>query len=447
MHSEPQELLRRKRGGERLSGEQLRGFAADIAQSKVSDAQLGAFAMAVCLQGMTPEETCDLTMAMRDSGERLDWSLLRERGPILDKHSTGGVGDTVSLMLGPMLAACGAFVPMLSGRGLGHTGGTLDKLQAIPGYQCEVDIATLQKVVADTGVAIVGATDTLAPADRRLYAVRDITATVDSLPLITASILSKKLAAGTDALVLDVKHGSGASVRIWADAVELAQSLEQVAVAAGLPTRVLLTDMNQPLADSVGNALELDLALRYMRGDARPARLHAVTMALGAQALVLGGLAANEAGATLQLQQALDSGAAAARFARMAHALGGPHDLLERCNFYLVQAPIVAPVFALHSGIVRRIDARALGMACIALGGGRRQPQDQIDVRVGLSAVCALGDVVDQHTPLAIIHAADAAQFAQAAISVRAAIEIADQCEPLLPLIQALPKRCNGGAG
>jgi len=441
MHAYPQELLRRKRDGQRLTAADLRGFAADIAHGGVSDAQLGAFAMAVCLQGMTPDETSDLTMAMRDSGERLDWSALRAHGPILDKHSTGGVGDTVSLMLGPMLAACGAFVPMLSGRGLGHTGGTLDKLQAIPGYRCEVDIATLQRVVADTGVAIVGATDTLAPADRRLYAVRDVTATVDSLPLITASILSKKLAAGTDALVLDVKHGSGASVRAWSEAVALGQSLEEVAIAAGLPTRVLLTDMNQPLADTVGNALELDLTLRYLRGEACPPRLHAVTLALGAQALLLGGLAASLEEATLRLQKTLDSGDAATRFARMVHALGGPHDLLERSAAYLPRAPIVAPVHALRSGVIRRIDARALGMACIALGGGRRQPQDQIDVRVGLSAVGALGDVVDQHSPLALIHAADAAQFAQAAMCVREAIEIADHSEPLPPLIQALPAR------
>lgn len=428
-------LLRRKREGHALGRDELQAFARAMAEQAVADAQLGAFAMAVCLRGMSSEETRDWTLAMRDSGQRLDWSDLKTRGPILDKHSTGGVGDTVSLMLGPMLAACGAYVPMLSGRGLGHTGGTLDKLEAIPGYTADIDTTRLRTVVAETGLAIVAANADLAPADRRLYAVRDVTATVDSLPLITASILSKKLAAGTDALVLDVKHGSGATLPDPAAARELAEALSTVANAAGLPTRVLLTDMNQPLAPALGNAIEVDVARAYLQGRERPARLHEVTLALGAELLCLAKLADTPAAARGQLLATLDSGAAAERFARMVHALGGPLDVYS-CA--LPRAPFSAPVYPLRAGVVSAMDGRHLGQVVIGLGGGRRLPTDRIDPRVGLSHVVSLGQAIDTHHPLAIVHAADASDYARAAMCVREAISIGDGATPVPPLWQPL---------
>jgi thymidine phosphorylase len=278
----PQETIRRKRQGESLDAQAIGAFVGGIAQRTVSEAQMAALAMAVCWRGMTTSECVALTLAMRDSGQHLEWRRQHLNGPVVDKHSTGGVGDSVSLMLGPMLAACGCYVPMISGRGLGHTGGTLDKLESIPGYTVQPALAQMRRVVREAGVAIVGAGARLAPADARLYAVRDVTATVESVPLITASILSKKLAAGLQALVLDVKYGNGAFMPGIAKALALARSLVDVGCGAGLPTLAVLTDMNEPLGPCAGNALEIRLVLDYLAGGTRPARLHEVVLALGA---------------------------------------------------------------------------------------------------------------------------------------------------------------------
>jgi thymidine phosphorylase len=420
----PQELLRRKRMGQALTPDQIGQLVSGISDGRLGDAQVGAFAMAVCALGMNAEEITALTLAMRDSGTVLDWHGQGFDRPILDKHSTGGVGDLVSLMLGPMLAACGAFVPMLSGRGLGHTGGTLDKLESIPGYQTQISVDRLRQVVRETGVAIVGAGADLAPADRRLYSIRDITGTVESIALITASILSKKLAAGTDALILDIKTGNGASMPSLEQARSLALSLVQAANLAGLPTRALISDMSQPLAPAVGNALELQCTLSYLRGEARPARLHQLTLHLGAELLCQGGLALNPADALAQLQRSLDQGTAAEHFARMVKALGGPGDLLERADAYLPAATWMVPVYAPDQGFVSTIDTRALGLAVVALGGGRTRPDQRIDHRVGLSAVAELGSAIDSGTPLAIVHASDEASLAQALLAVRAAFTV-----------------------
>lgn len=433
------DLLHRKRAGKALDAAKLDAFAKAIATGEASDAQLGAFAMAVCLRGMNLDELHAWTLAVRDSGKCLDWTALRARGPILDKHSTGGVGDCVSLVLAPMLAACGAYVPMLSGRGLGHTGGTLDKLEAIPGYRVEVDDATLRRVVAETGLAIVGTGAALAPADRRLYAVRDVTATVDSLPLIVASILSKKLAAGADALVLDVKHGSGASAASQLEAVALARALREVAGASGLRTTVLLTDMDEPLAPAVGNALELHLCLRYLSGEVEPPRLHRVAVALGAAALRLGGLAADDVAAEAQLMRARASGEAAERFARMVHALGGPGDVFRWAADARDTAPVRRPVTALHAGVVLRADAHALGTACVELGAGRTREGQAIDPRVGLCDVTPVGTRVDAGAPLAWVHAADEASADRACGRVRAAFVLGPRAERARVLVQALP--------
>jgi thymidine phosphorylase len=326
---------------------------------------------------------------------------------VVDKHSTGGIGDSVSLVLAPVLAACGAFVPMLSGRGLGHTGGTLDKLESIPGYVTQPDILRLHAVVRETGCAIIGQTDDLAPADRRLYAIRDVTATVESIPLITASILSKKLAAGLDALVMDVKCGSGAFMPTHDEARILATTIVEVARGAGLACNALLTDMNQCLGHTAGNAVEVAESIALLRNEPAEARLRAVTLQLCAEALTLVGLATDLEAGQAKAEAALASGAAAERFAAMVRALGGPGDLLERWRDHLPAAPLVRPVFPRTPGWVQAIDARALGLAVVELGGGRRQAGDRIDHAVGLSAVRGVGETVGPDAPLACIHARD----------------------------------------
>jgi thymidine phosphorylase len=437
----PQESIRRKRHGGRLSREELDAIARGLADGSLSDAQAAAFAMAVSFRGMEPEECAEFTWAMRDSGEVFDWSGGQLAGPVLDKHSTGGVGDLVSLPLGPMLAACGAFVPMISGRGLGHTGGTLDKLESIPGYDVHPGGEQLRAVLADAGVAIIGAGERLAPADRRLYAIRDVTATVDCIPLITASILSKKLAAGLQGLVLDVKTGNGAVMPELEESRALARSLVRVAAEAGLPTTALITDMSQPLARSAGNALEAREAISMLRGERTDPRLMQVTLALGAALLVLGGLATDEASGRAKLAAALASGAAAERFARMVAGLGGPADLLDRPAGYLLQAPVVVDVPAPRAGWVGTIDTRELGLAVVALGGGRSHPGATIDSRVGLDRIRSLGSSVRGGESLARVHAADAATAAHALQRVQAAVEIMDQaptvCEPVIERVDA----------
>ena len=430
----PQEILRRKLLGLALSAAEIRQLVAGIADGELGDAQAGAFAMAVCARGMTAAETTELTLAMRDSGRVLDWRALGFEQPMLDKHSTGGVGDLVSLVLGPMLAACGACVPMLSGRGLGHTGGTLDKLEALAGYQCEVSIEHLCRTLRSAGVAIVGAGSDLAPADRRLYAIRDVTGTVESIALITASILSKKLAAHPDALVLDIKTGSGALMPTLSQARELAVSLVAVATRAGLPTRAMISDMNQPLAPAIGNALEVAVALRYLRGDDRPERLHRLTLRLGSELLCLGGLAVGLGEAEARLLEALEGGHAAERFARMVAALGGSAAVIDSGLGDLPKAPLIAPVHAPIDGTVTAIDARALGVAVVALGGGRSFPGAAIDHRVGLDQVAAIGDYVDRDPPLALVHAADADTLARASAAVRAAFDLGGEPQQV-PLV------------
>ena len=287
----PQEIIRAKRDGETLSAGEIGDFIAALTSGAVTEGQAAAFAMAIYFRGMSLDERVALTRAMTRSGASLDWRDANLPGPILDKHSTGGVGDNVSLMLAPMLAACGAYVPMISGRGLGHTGGTLDKLDSIPGYDSQPDLALFKRVVKEAGCAIIGQTADLAPADRRLYAIRDVTATVESVALITASILSKKLAAGLQGLVMDVKTGSGAFMATLDGARELATSIATVANDAGLPTVSLITDMNEPLASAAGNAVEIRNAVDYLTGARRDERLDRVTMALGAELLALSGLA------------------------------------------------------------------------------------------------------------------------------------------------------------
>jgi thymidine phosphorylase len=427
-----QETIRRKSAGLPLADQDIQRFVAGITDGSISEGQVAAFAMAVMIKGMNIEERVALALAMRDSGQVLHWDL---PGPVVDKHSTGGVGDMVSLILAPLLAACGCYVPMISGRGLGHTGGTLDKLDSIPGYVSQPDPALLRQVVAEVGCAIIGQTLDLAPADKRLYAIRDVTATVESVDLITASILSKKLAAGLDVLVIDVKVGNGAFMASAGQAHALADSIVAVACGAGVPTRALITDMNQPLARTAGNALEVEEAIALLRGEVRSERLWAVTLALAEQVLLSAGLAVKPEQAREQLLRAWNSGEALRRFARMVAALGGPADLVERPEDYLAAAPVVLPVHAPMAGVVNGVDTRAIGIAVVAMGGGRRHPDDCIDPGVGFSHLAFVGEQVDTATPLAWVHAADAVQAEQAAQVILSAYRIAEQAQPASPLL------------
>jgi len=419
----PQEIIRRKRDGGVLEAEQIQSFIEGLTSGRVSEGQAASFAMAIFFRGLSVPERVALTQAMVQSGEVLNWDL---PGPVLDKHSTGGVGDTVSLALGPAVAACGGYVPMISGRGLGHTGGTLDKFDSIPGYVTQPDIDTFKRVTREVGCAIIGQTADLAPADKRLYAIRDVTATVESIDLITASILSKKLAAGLQGLVMDVKFGSGAFMDNAKDARALAESLVLVANGAGLPTSALLTDMNEPLASAAGNAVEVAYIVDYLTGRRREKRFHEVTVELCAEMLVLGKIAADIVDARARIENAIASGKAAEVFQRMVVALGGPADFLERPAQHLQAAPVIRPIHAERTGTVQRIATRDLGVAVVALGGGRTRPQDPIDHAVGLADLAAVGETVDTGRPLAIVHARSEDAAEAAARAVRAAYTIGE---------------------
>ncbi|WP_171174755.1 thymidine phosphorylase [Ruegeria sp. HKCCD8929] len=424
-------IIARLRRREVPSSEELRWFAQGLADGGVSDAQAGAFAMAVCMGGLGAEARAALTLAMRDSGDVLSWDL---DGPVIDKHSTGGVGDCVSLVLAPALAECGVYVPMISGRGLGHTGGTLDKMEAIPGVTTQVGQERLAQIVGDVGAAIVGATATIAPADKRLYAIRDVTATVESLDLITASILSKKLAASPDALVLDVKVGSGAFMKTPDEARALASALAGTANAAGCRTSAVITDMNQPLAPSLGNALEVAEVMRALTSG-QDSPLAGLSAELGGVLLVDAGLASDVEEGSVLIAEIIRDGRAAERFGRMIAAVGGPVKFVENWARFLPEATVVQEVQARKAGYITAIDGEALGLAVVALGGGRQVEDDVIDPSVGLSGMVRLGDKVGKGEPFAVIHAAreDAARQAEAA--VRAAITLGDNPTDLPPLV------------
>lgn len=427
-------LIRCKRDGNPLDASQLRAVAQGIGSEAWSESQTAAFAMAVAWRGMSVQECRQFTLALCDSGQRLRWDHLP--GPALDKHSTGGVGDGVSLLLAPILAACGGYVPMISGRGLGHTGGTLDKLESLAGYDVHPTTARLREVVGNVGCAIVGQGAELVPADRRLYAVRDVTATVDVADLMVASILSKKLAGGASALVLDIKTGSGAQLPGMAAAYALAERMLEVAAGTGLDLRVVFTDMGQMLGREAGNALELRAVLELLCGRGDNPRLRALSLELAAELLCLGGLAQDRSDADRLVLAALNSGAAAERFARMVAALGGPHDVLEHPDAHLATAPVRRTVLASQTGYVAGIDVRALGQVVVDLGGGRTQPGQAVDHAVGLSNVAGRGDIIVANQPLAIVHArsADAAEAAVA--SVRHAVHITPEAPPAVALWQ-----------
>lgn len=400
-----------------------------ISTGTVSDAQVGAFAMGVCCRALSNAQRVQLTAAMRESGAQLHWDV---PGPVLDKHSTGGVGDCVSLVLAPALAACGAYVPMISGRGLGHTGGTLDKLEAIPGLRVALTLQEIEEQVSKIGCAISSATAEIAPADQRLYAIRSETGTVESLDLITASILSKKLSEGIEALVLDVKIGPGSFMATPEAARALAEALVQTAQGAGVMTSAFLTDMSQPVVNAAGNAVEVIEAMRVLTGDKTAAhRLRALVETLGGEALALGGMAADAADGAARITAALEGGFAADVFGKMIAAQGGPTDFLELWRDRLPAAPVVLEVQVERPGVVAAIDTRALGETVIDLGGGRRKAADRLHPGVGLTHLAEIGQSLVAGQMLARIHAADESAARQAADAVFQAYSFA--AKPVTP--------------
>lgn len=422
------DVIRKKRDGGELSQPEIQRFVDGLKDNSIPAEQVSALAMAIFLNSMTLAEAGALTRAMAASGTVLEWDSQELGGPVVDKHSTGGIGDKVSFLLAPMAAACGCFVPMISGRGLGHSGGTLDKIGSIPGYDPFPEIALLRRTVKSIGCAIIGQTSDLAPADRRLYSIRDVTATVESVPLITASILSKKIAAGLDGLVMDVKTGNGAFMASIDSARELARSIIGTARSSGLRAHALLTDMNQNLGRTAGNALEVAESVEYLTNQHREARLDEVAMSLVAEMQVVGGLESDRDAATRRAQRAVASGAAAEIFGRMVAALGGPADFVEHFRRYLPQAKTRVPVFPVESGYLAAVDGRQLGNAVIELGGGRRNIDDTLDLSVGFSDVAPIGSRVGPDRPLAIVHASDKHLASKASQMLRQACRVSAEC-------------------
>lgn len=432
------EIIRKKREDQALTPEEIQFFIRGLTTGAVAPEQASALAMAVFFQSMDSAETGALTQAMATSGKTIDWEEDGIAELIVDKHSTGGVGDKVSLMLAPLAAACGARVPMISGRGLGHSGGTLDKLDSIPGYNTSPDLALFKRVVKSAGCAIIGQTDELAPADRRLYALRDVTATVESIPLITASILSKKMAAGLRGLAMDVKTGSGAFMETEADAEALARSIVDTAAVAGLPVKAVITDMDEVLGRAAGHAVEVRESIDYLTGASRDSRLHEVVFTLATAMLALAGIEQDPARARQRLQAALDGGQAAQVFSAMVRALGGPADLLERVDHYLPLPPVVKPVFLEEEGYVASIDARQVGLAILNLGAGRQRAEDDIDYGVGLTDVAAIGARVDSRAPVAQVRARDEDAAAATAQAVGRAYRVAAEKPAPRPVIRKI---------
>ncbi len=430
------DIIRTKRDGHALSDEQIRIFVDGLANDSIPAEQVSALAMAILLNGMTFDEANKLTIAMAASGTMLDWSQDGLDGPIVDKHSTGGVGDKVSFLLAPIAAACGCYVPMISGRGLGHTGGTTDKAESIPGYNATPDFDLFRKTVKEVGCAIIGQTRDLAPADRRLYAIRDVTATVESVPLITASILSKKLAAGLGGLVMDIKVGNGAFMESHARAVELSKSIIRTAEKAGVKTHTLITDMNEVLGSSAGNAVEIKEAVLYLRNEVRDPRLDAVVMGLCAEMLIVGGLEVDRDRAHAKCEQAVASGQAAEIFGRMTAALGGPADFVENCESYLAQAPVVREVFA--RGVITKVHTRSVGEAIVELGGGRHTVGETLDLSVGFTDIACVGTRLDGGKPFVVIHAANEADAEIAEKNLLKAFEFGDSEPAPRPVVHEI---------
>ncbi|QOL24928.1 thymidine phosphorylase [Thalassotalea sp. LPB0316] len=429
----PQEIIRLKRDGKVLTQAQIAQFVDGLVNNSFNDAQAGAMAMAIFQQGMNTDEITALTLAMMNSGQVLRWPDID--GAVVDKHSTGGVGDKVSFMLAAIVAACGAYVPMISGRGLGHTGGTADKLESIKGFNVTPSIEAFKKIVKRDRLAIISQTTDLAPADKRLYGIRDVTACVESIPLITASILSKKLAAGLDGLVMDVKVGNGAMMNNLDDAIALAKSINRVSNQAGVVTQTVITDMNQVLGRSAGNAIEMFETVQYLTGEYRDPRLHAVVIKLAELMLINSQIATSEIDANQRINAVLANGQAAEQFEKMIAALGGPNDYLSQPWAYMPKAKIVKDIKVGQSGYINHMQTRDIGLSVVELGGGRISNTDNVDHSVGFDHVMPVGTKVSKGDVVAQIHATDEASANKAMAQYLSALSIGEHKADENPVI------------
>ena len=428
------EIITKKKLGQALTKAEIIEFTRGAADGSIPDYQLAALLMAIRLNGMTPRETTDLTLAMRDSGDVCDLSAIP--GIKVDKHSTGGVGDTTTLVLAPLVAACGVPVAKMSGRGLGHTGGTLDKMESIAGLSVSLTEEQFIRQVNEIGLAVIGQTASLAPADKTLYGLRDVTATVDSLPLIASSIMSKKLASGADAIVLDVKTGSGALMETVEDAIALARAMAEIGQMSGKPVQAIVTGMGQPLGTHVGNALEVKEAIEVLSGKTRGDLLE-VALLLGSHMLVLGGKAADTDAAKAMLRDALDSGAGLAKLKAMIAAQGGDASCVDDVSL-LPQPAVIREVKVGCAGYITAMDTEALGYAAQAMGAGRMKKTDRIDHSVGYILPVRIGDQVTANTPLCTLYARSEADAAKAEAAIRAAITIGETPVERPPLWYAI---------
>ena len=422
----PQEIIRKKRDKLSLTEEEVKLFINGLTDNSFSDAQIAAMSMAIFQNGMTDEETVWMTHAMKNSGDTLEWQDIVDSDLVCDKHSTGGVGDKTSLLLAPILAACDLFIPMISGRGLGHTGGTLDKFDSIPGYNTKPDIDVFRQVVKDVGCAIIGQTSNLAPADKKLYSIRDIVGTVESLPLITSSILSKKIASGLKTLVLDVKVGNGSFNSTLEIAQNLARSLVNVAKGAGLECEAILTDMNQVLGRSAGHSLEVIECIEYLTSSKRDSKLETITNELASSILMMIKNISKEE-SLKQINTVLANGKAAEKFERMINALGGSNSFLSTYKKELSNNTFIQDIYLEKQGWIKEIKTRDLGLLLIELGGGRKQVDDKINYHVGYDNVLGIGECVDSSTPVIKVYANSKDDFNKVKNSIINCFIVSDQ--------------------
>jgi thymidine phosphorylase len=433
------ELITNKAKGGVLSASDIQAFTNAAADEGFPREQISAMCMAILCKGMVTAEMEQLTMSLAKSGTIIDWAQCHLDGPLVDKHSTGGVGDKVSFPLAAILAACGAYVPMISGRGLGHTGGTLDKLESIPGYQVCLPIEKFKQVVSSVGCAIVSQSPELAPAEGKLYSIRDVTGSVESIPLIVSSILAKKYVAGNQALVMDVKTGNGAFMQTLDSARELAKTLIDTANGINLKTVAIISDMSQVLGRSAGNSLEILESIRYLRNEYREPRLDEVVLESAVQMLMVTKMETTREAALARAELAITSGAAAEVFAHLVAQSGGPKNFMEYPEKHLPTAPIIRPVFTVEQGIVSGVDVKAIGYLIASLGGGRKNANDQLDYSVGLDKVASIGYVVDAYSPLGIIHAQNMHSYELAAQTMQQAFSISQSpCEAPNVILQRL---------
>lgn len=423
------EIIRKKRDKQELSKEEIQFFIDGVTSGFVTNEQISAMTMAIFMNDLTQNERKDLTLAMRDSGEVITFENLSDK-PIVDKHSTGGVGDLVSIPLAPIVAACGAYVPMITGKGLGHTGGTTDKMNSIPGYNTTPSNEDFKKVVKEVGCAVIGQTSNLAPADKRIYAVRDTTATVESIPLIASSILSKKLASGINYLVMDIKTGSGAFMETFEKSQELAKTIVDISKDANVPATAFITDMNECLSYNIGNALEIIESIEYLKGKKVSPKLHEITTALAVEMLLITKIAPNKDSAKKLVQEVIDNGSAAKVFEEMVSALGGPKDILTSYKDVLPKAKFQKPIYLKKSGYITNINNRELGMILVHLGGGRKTASDELDLSVGLENVAKIGAEVNKNTPFAILHYNDEKHVNQVEEILNNIIEVSKENVP-----------------